>query len=246
MIAPIAFALLLPQTVARAAPPRAAAPVPTIELRIDVGGQTTPGSLTDKIDLPLYQETKQITTTYPDKGGVFTSAAGRYRIWRQVTVEGGFTQSAHSGDAAITAAVPHPFFDNQPRTVQGTALSRHQETSIFGAVGWLQPLSERVHLAVSAGPAAVHVSQALVTDIKITEQYPYDMAAFARATVADSSGTAPGFFAAADLVWAFSPHVGAGGLFQITHATVSVKTGDRTVSVDAGGLQGGGGIRFMF
>jgi hypothetical protein len=51
---------------------------------------------------------------------------------------------------------------------------------------------------------------------------------------------------AADVVWLFSRNVGAGGIVQFTHAHVTLSVDGRSVPIDAGGLQGGGGMRFVF
>jgi hypothetical protein len=47
--------------------------------------------------------------------------------------------------------------------------------------------------------------------------------------------------------WMFSQQVGVGGLFRFARASVDLDTEDnRTVSVDAGGLYIGGGLRIVF
>jgi len=217
-----------------------------LEIRVDFGAQAASGALTDSFEVPLYTETERVTTVYPDRGGPFFAAAARYRVWKRLTVGAGVSTFARSGDAAIEAAVPHPFFDNQFRTVEGTALTRREEVAAHVAAGWLLPLARRAELDVSAGPAFVHVHQAFVTGIAIDESYPYDTAAFRGADVSGASPTSPGIYAGADVRWMFSPHVGVGGLIQFTHARVKARVGDRTVGVDAGGVQGGGGLRFVF
>ena len=45
----------------------------------------------------------------------------------------------------------------------------------------------------------------------------------------------------------FTRHLGAGGIVQITRARARLAAGnDRTITVDAGGVQAGAGIRFFF
>ena len=45
----------------------------------------------------------------------------------------------------------------------------------------------------------------------------------------------------------FSRRIGAGGLMQVTRARVKAPAdGGRTVAVDAGGVQLGAGLRFLF
>jgi len=243
MVTSLALALLLPAHAVVAQAPLAA---DRVEIAIDVGAQAAPKTWSDTFEVPLYQESKRITTEYPQRGGAFTSAAGRYRIWRRLTVGAGFSHFAGSGEAQITASVPHPFFDQQPRTVTGTASTRRKEGVFYGTVGVRLPLSRAIHVSVDAGPAALNVHQSLVSEITVTETYPYDTAGFDKATVRDSVRTAAGIYAGGGLTWMFSRHLGGGGVVQFTHARVKESIDQRTVSIDAGGLQGGGGLRLLF
>ena len=241
----LAAALLVPAA-ATSAQTRAAATLPRIELRIDAGAQGRPKSFGDAFEVPLNQEQERISVRYPDRGGAFVGAAGRYQIWKQVTVGAGITRFARSGPTAVQAAVPHPFFDDRFRSVDGTASTRRQEIALSLTAGWLIAISDRMHAVVSAGPAIVQVKQAVVTGVKVTEEYPYDTATFAGVEVSDRSRAGAGASAAADVTWLFSKHAGAGALVQFTHARVKLPSGDRRVSVDAGGVQAGVGVRLVF
>jgi hypothetical protein len=146
----------------------------------------------------------------------------------------------------VNARLPHPFFDNQFRTIDGTTTAKRQEIAVYPTVGWLIPFSSSVQLALNAGPSVMSVTQQFVTKVNFSETYPYDTALFTNAEVKESSRTAVGVYVGADVSWMFSKHVGAGGVFQFTRATVKEKVGDRTVSIDAGGAQAGGGLRLVF
>lgn len=241
----VALVLLIPAIPAHAQ--TAAPPAPArLQIGIDAGSQAKASAFTDAFDVPLYTQQEHVSTDYPSAGGLFTSVSARCRVWKQLTVGIGVSQFAHSGDVTVKAALPHPFFDDQPRNVEGTARARRQEVAVHPTVGWLIPISSRVQLAIAAGPSILQVKQALVTGVKFSETYPYDTALFTNAEVRDSSRSAVGVYAGADVSWMFSKHLGAGGIVQITRATVKEKTGDRTVSIDAGGVQGGGGLRIAF
>lgn len=246
----IAAALLVPPAAASAQTPastQASAARPArFELHLDAGVQGKPKSLDDSFDVPVYQEQERISVHYPGRGGTSIGVGGRYRIWRQLTVGVGVTEFARTGDGIVQANVPHPFFDNRFRRVEGTPSTRRQETAVDVTAGWRIPLSARVHLVVSAGPAIVRVKQGIVTGITVTESYPYDTAAFGGAEVRDGSRAAAGVYAGGDATWLFSRHLGAGAVAQFTHAKVRLQAGDRRVSVDAGGVQAGGGVRIVF
>jgi len=237
---------------AQTAPPPATTSAPSssaagrFHLGVDVGSQVKAGSFSDAFDVPLYLENEHVTVDYPDAGGLFVSVSARYRLWKQMTVGVVVSAFSDNGDATVKASLPHPFFDNTPRNIEGTAGTRREELSVSPTVGWLLPLSSSVQLAVNAGPAVIGAKQRFVTGVRFSETYPYDTATFTSADLTQSSQTAVGVYAGADVTWMFSPHVGAGGVFQFTRATVKHKVGDRTVSIDAGGAQAGGGIRFAF
>ena len=217
-----------------------------IQISVDAGVQAKASSFSDAFDVPLYLENEHVATDYPGPGGLFVSFAARYRLWKQMTVGVGVSSFQDNGDASVTASLPHPFFDNQFRHVEGTANTKRQELSVYPTVGWLLPLSSSVRLALNVGPSFMTVKQQFVTEVKFSETYPYDTALFTSATVKESSRSATGIYAGADVSWMFSKHLGAGGVVQFTRATVKEKVGDRTVSIDAGGAQAGGGVRFVF
>jgi len=234
---------------APAAPPAPAASSSTAgrtQVSVDVGSQAKASSFSDAFDVPLYLENEHVATDYPGPGGIFVSFAARYRLWKQMTVGVGVSAFTDKADASVEAKLPHPFFDNQFRTVDGTVSAERHELNVYPTVGWLVPLSSSVSLAVNAGPSIMTVKQGFVTDVKFSEAYPYDTATFTGATVKDSSKTAVGIYAGADVSWMFSKHAGVGGAVQFSRATVKEKLGDRTVSIDAGGAQFGGGVRFVF
>ena len=233
------------------APARAEAQTapPPERVWVSVNGGVQPGSLsfTDDFDLPLYQENEQISTSYPIKGGAVFAASAGYRVWHQLVIGVGVSRYHRAADATVSARVPHPFFDNQFRTVEGPAPAARDEVSASLQVGWMLPVSPRLRLLVTAGPSVISVRQTIVTGLKLTETYPYDTAAFASATTIDTSRSATGFGAGADLFWMFSRNVGAGALVQFTHAHVTLDAGSgHSVGVDAGGAQAGAGIRFVF
>jgi hypothetical protein len=238
----LAMTLLLSTQMAAAQTP---ATIPRIAVRIDAGAQTAPKAFADEFDVALYTEQEHVAIRYPGRGGPFFSAEGRYRVWKGLTIALGVSRFTRDTDAEITASVPHPFFDDRFRAVEGTTPVRREETATHVAAGWLLPLGG-VSLTVSAGPVFMSARQLLVSSVAIAETYPYDTADVGSAEANDARRRGTGVYAGADVAWMFSRHVGAGGIIQFTHAPVRQQVGDRTLSIDAGGLQGGGGIRFAF
>ena len=94
----------------------------------------------------------------------------------------------------------------------------------------------RLRLVVSGGPSFFTVQQDIVTEVTITETYPFDTAAFASATTSREKGSAVAFNAGADVMWMLTPRFGVGGLVRYSRATVDLDApGNRTIAVDAGG-----------
>jgi hypothetical protein len=211
------------------------------------GVQPAVNTFADTLDVPVFTETEVVSIGYPVTGGALVAARGGYRLWKQLTLGAGVTRYSRRAPATVDAQVPHPFFDNQPRAVEGTTPATRSETGAHLMVGWMMPLSDRFRILITAGPSVLRVRQTLVTAVEITETYPYDTATFKSATTKDASARATGFNAGADLFWMFSRRVGAGALVQVARARVKepARTG-RTLSVDAGGVQAGAGLRFVF
>ena len=216
---------------------------------ISAGGGVQPAAkgFADTFALPLHAETEQITVAYPVTGGTLIAARGGYRLWQRLTVGAGVSRYSRRAAATVHAQLPHPFFDNQFREVEGTTSTLRGETATHLFVGWMMPLSDRLRVILTAGPSLLSVEQTLVTGVQYAETYPYDTAEFTDATTRRSSRSATGFNAAADVMWMFTPRIGAGVLVQATRARVRVTAGDnRTFTVDAGGAQAAAGIRVVF
>ncbi len=211
------------------------------------GVQPAVNSFSDTFEVPLYTENEKVSIDYPVKGGAVIAASGGFRVWKQLALGVGITRYNRRGHAAVDAQIPHPFFDNQRRQVQGAAPATRTELGANLLVGWMMPLTNRCRILITAGPSVLSVRQTLVTGVELTETYPYDTATFNGATSKAATATATGFNAGVDLFWMFSRRIGAGGLVQVTRARAREPAGaGRTVSVDAGGAQAGAGLRLVF
>ncbi len=213
---------------------------------ISAGIQPTNNSFDDSFDLTLYTEPEHVTVNYPAKSGLLIAGSGAYRVWRQLFVGVGVTRYSASGDAQVTAQLPHPFFDNTLRPVDGTARTTRSEAGVHLLLGWMLPLTSHVRVLLTAGPSVLNVQQLLVTDVTYSEAYPYDTALFTGTANRTASHSAAGYNAGADLFWMFSRTLGAGAVIQATHARAHLSDGDRSVSVNAGGAQAAAGLRFLF
>jgi hypothetical protein len=199
---------------------------------------------TDTIHPIQFGEPSTITTSYHLGFAPGFAIGGGARVWRQlaVGVEVGRTSRAHDGD--VSAQVPHPFFFNQPRSVSGTvtALDR-TELAVHVLVSWIAPISRSWQLAVSGGPSWITVDQDVVSDIAVTQTYPYDTATFASAMTQRMSNGHAGFNAGVNALWFVAPHAAIDFGARYAHASVLLTS---TATTDAGGAHVTAGLRLRF
>ena len=215
---------------------------------INVGAQLSSTTFSTTTTFPLFVETATINTSYTVPKGKLFDGGLMYRLAGNFGVGVALSSFSERHDAAVTGSIPHPFFFNTPRQLTGTATSL--ERSEFAAniqVAYLYQ-SRRYEVVISGGPTVFRVSQDLVSNATYTDAYPHDTVTFTSATTVKGEGTKTGFNIGADIGYKLSRSVGVGGLARFSRATLSLPlTGSASdVSVDAGGLQVAGGVRFYF
>jgi hypothetical protein len=93
----------------------------------------------------------------------------------------------------------------------------------------------------------VSVEQQLITEVVLTEAYPYDTAEYSSVQTEKIKKSKPTFNVGADVMWMFNRSIGVGGIVRFSRASVDLTApGNRTVPVDAGGVYAGGGVRLLF
>lgn len=220
-------------------------------ISISGGAQAPASTLTDTFTVPQFVENETVAAKYRSRVGGLVAASGGIRLGKHFGVGAGISAAPMHGSVDVAADIPHPFFFNQFRHVQGTASLNRTETTASLLVAWTGPLTRRrrLRMIVAAGPAAVHVSQPLVSGVEYSESYPYDTATFVGVTTNQASRTALGLDASADVFWMFAKQVGVGGLAQVVYARVQQNRGagsNSSIQMSAGGARIGVGIRFVF
>ena len=194
------------------------------------------------------QEVQTVDVDYPMKAGGLVDVGASVRVWKGLGLGLAVSRVTADGTADVEASVPHPFQFNQPRAISGTEDGIvHAETGVHLQVQYLVPTSGRVHLTLSAGPSWLNLEQEAVTDVTVTQSYPFDTAAFGGAVTKILKTSGQGFHAGFDVAWMFSRSAGVGGLVRYTRADMDVTIAEgRTLAVKAGGVQGGVGLRIAF
>lgn len=235
-------------TVSSAQPRRALSGPARVTLGVSGGVQGGATSLSEHFSFPRDQETESVDVKYPARVGTLVDAGASVRVWKNLGLGVAVSRATSTGSAEVDASVPHPFQFNQPRTITGTESGIvHAETGVHLQVQYLVPASSTVHVVLSAGPSWLNVEQEAVTDVVVSQSYPYDTAAFGGAVTKIFKKSGQGFHAGLDIAWMFSRSAGIGGLVRYTRADVDVNIAEgRTLALKAGGVQGGVGLRIRF
>ncbi len=219
-------------------------------VHVSVNGayQATSNDFSDRFEFERNLETGSTDVTYPVKGGFVFDAGGGFRFWKNLAAGVAVSYFTRDDAASTTSSVPHPFFFDQPRQVTGDATGVNRtETAVHVQAMYLVNPGGHLRLILSGGPSFFDVEQDLVSEVVVTETYPFDTAAFGSAKKTKAKGSAAAFNVGADVIWMFGKTVGVGGLVRYSRATVDLDAPDnRTVTVDAGGLYAGGGLRLLF
>jgi hypothetical protein len=193
-------------------------------------------------------ETGSIITNYDGRRPIVVDIGGAQRVWHALAIAVAGTWTSQTGNASVSAGIPHPFKFDAARNVSGvTSGLKRREIALHFDPALLMPIGASTNLMIFGGPSYFHMNQSLVTGVTATEAYPYDTATFAAATTDSSTRSRIGFNGGFDMTVAFSQHVGVGALARYSHAPLTFTAGDGgDVDVKAGGLQIGGGLRFRF
>lgn len=215
---------------------------------VNGGFQVTSNDFADAGTKREHLEDGRLETTYVVKGGQTFDITGGTAVWRRLGIGVGVSRFTVDTPTTITASVPHPFFFNRLRPVNGEApgLTR-EELVIHVQARATLPVGSRAELTVFGGPSFFKVKQGMVTDVSYRDSYPYDQASFGGAVTTTTDASKTGFGGGGDLAFYFSRNVGIGGTFQFAGASVDVPgTGGATRQVKVGGARTGAGLRLRF
>jgi hypothetical protein len=231
-----------------AAPAAAQTGEPRVFVTVGGGGQGGGPAATDRVEWEVHRETADATVDYGSGSSRWGGGGVGLRVWRQLGAGVAFSSARRDGSARIDARIPHPFHFDQRREIRGEAPSlTRAETGAHLQVLYVVPSQGRIRLVLAAGPSRFTVEQDVVSAVRFSEEYPFDEAAFERADTLSRKASAMGFNVGADVAYMFTRALGVAGTARYTRATVDLARPDGgRLSVDAGGMQGGVGLRFAF
>jgi len=209
--------------------------------------QTTPNTFTTTTKPEVNQELGEVTTGHRiAPGPVFdVTVSGRAKGSFGVLYAVSYRTQTELGQ--VTAALPHPFFFNQPRLVAGQTSLKREDLAMHLAGQWMVPVTDNVQVSLFGGPTYFRVTQDMVSDVTADEVYPFDRAQFGGAAVVNQQAWHIGYNAGGDVAFFFSRTLGAGMMVRYSRATVQMPSPDGgTNAMKAGGLQTGAGLRVKF
>ena len=224
-------------------------------LHINGGVQAADRAVTRTFEESLYGETAMLEATMTSPSGTVVDAWAGVRVWRDVGIGLGATVVNGSGTIGLEGSVPSPLFVGRPREASfELAGLKHQQVGVHLPLVYMVPVSERVHVAVSAGPSWFRLRYDSLAVRVGAEALPYDAVPLTAQPTAATESTAIGYNAALDVTYLLTRWFGAGLYLRYTGATVDVALpgGLRadgpgaTASVGLGGVQAGAGFRFRF
>ena len=239
-----------PPTAARRPPPRPAARKPRlpVALSLNAGLQTTSRDFDATSTFEESVESGTLNTRYASDSPYAIDMGVQAGVWRALSVGIAATYASKVQDGEVTAEVPHPFFFNRPRSVSGVAPGlRREEIAVHLNAAWTVPATRSTHIAIFAGPSYFQVKQGLVTDVAVTETYPYDTASFLSATTVELTEKRWGYNVGVDVAQGVWKYVGVGFIARYSRASLTFPiVPDQDVAVDVGGLQASGGLRLRW
>lgn len=233
---------------ATASRPQTAGPA-RLTLALNGGYQSSSQTFSDTRSDAFFAETATWTGDYRVKGAPVYGAEAGVRLWRNLGAMIAFSRFENTQAATFSGTVPHPFFFERDRAFSGeaTGLTR-TEQAVHAGLSMMIPAGRRLQVILSAGPSFLTVKQDLAEDIEYAEEYPYDEATYEGAVIRNVSGSTTGFNVGADVGYFFTRAFGLGASVRMTSAQIDMTSpaNDSTLSVDAGGMQAGFGLRFRF
>lgn len=210
--------------------------------------QTSSNDFSDRFEFERDLETGSTQTSYPIKGGFTFDVGGGFRLWKNLGAGVSVSYFTRDDDAPTDSSFPHPFQFNQNRQVTGDAPGVNRtETAAHVQLMYLIDPEGPLRVILSGGPTFFNVEQDLVTEVQISQSFPFDTATFSSATTTRVKGSKTSFNVGADVMWMFGRYLGVGGVVRFSRATVDLDApNNRTISVDAGGPYAGGGVRIVF
>lgn len=222
---------------------------PRFTVSVNAAYQATTTDFDDRFDFTYRGDAERASTqtNFPVDGAFVGDGGFSVNFWGSLGAGVSVSYYTHEVAALTTSSLPHPFFPNRFRTVEGEAGGlKRDELAVHVQLQYLAQVTEGLHATLFGGPTFFNVKQDLVTTVNFNDQYPYDEASFANVEKRGVKESTVGFNVGADFRQRLTDTIGMGLLLRYTRGSADLSIDERTISVDVGGFQAGIGLRFLF
>ena len=238
---------------AAAQAPQTFAPEQKAFASVNFGFEGLKQDVTQTAEFPLYDETATWTAPHAVKGTPTFDIGGGYYVRRNVAVGLAYTmRSKHQRDVTVSANVPSPIFTDALRTATGDARGlEHSEQAVHLQALWRVPVLVEFDVHVFGGPTFFRVKDELINTVSINEaDGNFSSINVGDIGVSSQSHSSLGFNLGVDTRYMLMRNVGVGAMLRYSRGTVDLTNAPGTtpekLTIDAGGLEIGAGLRFRF
>lgn len=220
-------------------------------VNIGFGVESGSSDLNDAKSFTLYDEAATVNTRSSwTSGSLFDMSAG-VRVWRNLSVGGGYHLESNTSEVAVDGTAPHPLFFNRPRQFSSSANGlRRKENATHLNFGWMVPIGSLADVHFTVGPSWFRLQQDVVSDAEPVERGNPFTEVGVLTTVTTQKRSVVGYNVGLDVAYLLwqndSVRLGVGGFVRITGATTDVRLLISDVETKVGGVQFGFGGRIRF
>jgi hypothetical protein len=208
-------------------------------VNVSFGSQPASRDVGTNQSFPIYGETATFATTQENGSGAVFDITGGYKIRPSFGVAVGFSNFSNTTGAALATSIPDPLVFDRPLAATSTVPDlEHSERGIHLSAVWFMPVTDKIDVALSAGPSFIMVSQDLVTAISVPAGTQT-----ANPVVTTEKETGIGFNLGVDGTYMVTRNFGAGAFLRYAGASVDLPAVD---DLGVGGFQIGVGVRVRF
>jgi hypothetical protein len=202
--------------------------------------QSGPGNSTQKGSFELYEEPGTFEGPWHLGGGGALDLSGGMRVWRNLAVGLGYSHFSSSGPVNVTARIPDFLvFDQLHEQAINAGDFHHSQNVVHVSAVWFWPVTDKIDVAVSAGPSIFRAKADYVTGVNVLP----NTSTATGVSRASASESAVGGHIGVDATYLIRPRIGAGLLLRYAGASVDLRAVN---SLDLGGMQAGVGVRVRF
>lgn len=209
-------------------------------VNFNVLAQPQSRNVTVSSNFDLYEELATVSGPRKIGGGPVVDVSAGTRVWHNVAAALGYSYFSDSSSVNLTARIPDPLLFDQPHEQSlSTGKLDHIEHGIHLSAVWFWPVTDKIDVALSAGPSVFNVSDEGVTSVTVQP----NTSTVTGVTTGKASRTGAGFNAGVDVTYLVTRKMGAGFLLRYAGGSVDLPT---VRSLNVGGFQTGVGFRYRF